>query len=202
MPIELSAPRIAAVTSLTPRHLADATGLDRPARFPEAIFTRSLRPHLQRTAIPLDRLATLDRLLDRQRQRLLAIDVLAGLHRFDRNLRVPMIGCGDHHRIDITIVQHVAILHGPAGLAALDDPHGAVQATPIDITHPRHEQVVARSATHQTACVAGPHAAGADHGQIQSIVCSQHPGPARGGAAQDHRRGGRGLNESTSCNRL
>ena len=55
---------------------------------------------------PLDELA----LVDRQRQRLLAIDVFASEHRLDGDLGVPVIRSGDHHRIDVLAVKDLAVI--------------------------------------------------------------------------------------------
>ena len=55
---------------------------------------------------PLDELA----LVDRQRQRLLAIDVFAREHRLDGDLGVPVIRGGDHHRIDVLAVKDLAVI--------------------------------------------------------------------------------------------
>ena len=56
--------------------------------------------------------------VDRQRQRLFAVDVLAGQHRFDGDLRVPVIRRGDHHRVDVFAVEDLAIVLVAVGLLA------------------------------------------------------------------------------------
>ncbi len=57
--------------------------------------------------------------VDRQRERLFAVDVLAGLHRLDRDLRVPVIGRGDHHRVDVFAIEDLAIVFVGVRLLAL-----------------------------------------------------------------------------------
>ena len=49
---------------------------------------------------------------DRQRQRFLAIDVLTGLAGFDDRDRVPMVGGGDHHGIDVVAADDLAEIVG------------------------------------------------------------------------------------------
>ena len=48
--------------------------------------------------------------IDRQRERLFAIDILAGFHRLNRYLRVPMVRRSDHDRIDIFAIENLAIV--------------------------------------------------------------------------------------------
>ena len=43
-----------------------------------------------------------------ERQRLLDVDVLAGAQRRDGHERVPVIGRGDDHRVDVLAVEHLA----------------------------------------------------------------------------------------------
>ncbi len=47
-------------------------------------------------------------LVDRQRQRLFAIDIFTGFHRVDRDQRVPMVRRGDERRIDIGAIEELA----------------------------------------------------------------------------------------------
>jgi hypothetical protein len=58
--------------------------------------------------VSFDRLLDRQRLGDGQRQRLLAVDVLAGLERLDGHLRVPVVGRGDEHAIEGLVVDEVA----------------------------------------------------------------------------------------------
>ena len=54
---------------------------------------------------------------NRVRQRLFAIDRLAGVERGDRHDRMRMLGDGDGDVIDVLVVEHVAIvLHGLRGV--------------------------------------------------------------------------------------
>ena len=60
-------------------------------------------------------------MFDRQRQRLLAIDVFVRLHGLDGDLGVPVVGGGDDDGVHVGVVEDVAVLHGAAGVRALDD---------------------------------------------------------------------------------
>ncbi len=48
--------------------------------------------------------------------RLFAVDILAGVHGFERDLRVPMIRRGHHDRVDIGLVQQFVIIEITLGL--------------------------------------------------------------------------------------
>ena len=56
----------------------------------------------------------------RERQRLLAEDVLAGLQRFDGDLHVPMVGRHDADHVNVAALQHLAIVAVDVGLALAD----------------------------------------------------------------------------------
>ena len=59
-------------------------------------------------------------LFERERQRLLAKDVLAGLQGLDGDFDVPMVGRDDAHHVDIVALQHLAIIAVAGGLAFAD----------------------------------------------------------------------------------
>src|ERR1700691_456307 len=56
---------------------------------------------LKDTLVPADRVAHRAAFGDSQRERLLAVDVLAGARRLDHRNRVPVIGYGDQHGVDV-----------------------------------------------------------------------------------------------------
>ena len=69
-----------------------------------------LRADLHHLAGLLDRGHELLAFVDRQRQRLFAIDVLAGLERRQRDLGVPMVGRADRDRFDVLAIEQLAIV--------------------------------------------------------------------------------------------
>ena len=56
----------------------------------------------------------------RQRQRLLAEDVLAGLQGLDGDLHVPVVGRDDAHHVDVLALEHLAVVAVGVGLALAD----------------------------------------------------------------------------------
>ena len=99
---ERAARRVAVEAALDGLDLAEAAGADQLDRQAEqaAEVGALLAAGLQDAAGVLDRLLDRQRLGDGQRQRLLAVDVLAGLERLDGHLRVPVVGRGDEHAIE------------------------------------------------------------------------------------------------------
>jgi hypothetical protein len=65
---------------------------------------------------PAERLA----LVDRQRQRLLAVDVLARLHGVDADLGVPVVGRADDDGVDVLAVEELAVVLVDVGLPSAD----------------------------------------------------------------------------------
>ena len=65
-------------------------------------------------------LAELLPLVDRQGQRLLAVDVLARLHGVDADLGVPVVGRADDHGVDVLAVEELAVVLVDVGLALAD----------------------------------------------------------------------------------
>ena len=55
--------------------------------------------------------------VDRQRHRLLAIDMLAGSNRIDVDRRVPMVGRGADHRVDIVALEQLPVIRVDVELA-------------------------------------------------------------------------------------
>ncbi len=86
---------------------------------PQVLGGRALVAHL-RNDLLLDRGLTHDpRLVDRARQRLLAIDVLAQLHGRHRGHGMGVVGRGDQDRVDLAVhfVEHLAEIDVALGLA-------------------------------------------------------------------------------------
>src|SRR5262249_49931174 len=87
-------------------------------------------------------------LADRERGRLLQIDVLARLHRVDSNDRVPVIGGADDHCVDVGTWEQLAIiavrrdavvgLAGLLGVVAVDELFGILHAVGVEIAG-RHD---------------------------------------------------------------
>ena len=71
---------------------------------------RRLRAHLQNALGLFDGAGHLQSFVDGMRHRLLAVDVLTLIHSVQRDARVPMIGRGDNHRVDVVEGQHFAIV--------------------------------------------------------------------------------------------
>ena len=84
---------------------------------------------------------------DHQRQRLLAIDVLAALAGGDRRQCVPVVGRGDRHRVDVLAVQQLAIVAVDVALPAVAIGHlllGLGRMVLVDVANghgPGHAQM-------------------------------------------------------------
>ena len=118
---ERAARRVAADAALDGLDLADAAGADQLDRQAEhaAELGALLAAGLQDAAGVLDHLLDRQRLGDGQRQRLLAVDVLAGLERLDGDLGVPVVGRGDEQAVERLVVDEVAVVLG-VGLEVLE----------------------------------------------------------------------------------
>ncbi len=115
--------------------LADDPFLDEPDDFRIVVVGHVLRADLHEPLVPVGRLLDLLGQLELApvRQRLLAVDVLAGVQGVDRLRRVKAVGRGDADHVDVLVGQEGLVLHvhlRPAGRAA-----GGFQAGPIDIAH-------------------------------------------------------------------
>ena len=106
---------------------------------PAAVVARGLRPDLQHLAVPLDRVAQLDGLLDGVRHRLFDIDVLAGRHGVDGDLAVPVVGRGDQHGVDVVAFEQLAIVEIAFAAA---DVLGSRETPLIDIANGDDLQIV------------------------------------------------------------
>ena len=81
-----------------------------------------LRADLHDAVGLLGDLAELLPLVDRERERLLAVDVLAGLHGVDADLGVPVVGRADDDGVDVLAVEDLAVVLVDVGLALADVP--------------------------------------------------------------------------------
>ena len=88
------------------------------SRKPVAELAPLLRAHLEDAAGSLHRLADHAALVDRQRQRLFAVHVLAGRQRVDGDLDVPVVGRADGDRLHVLAVEHLAVVLIDLALAA------------------------------------------------------------------------------------
>jgi len=92
-------------------HRADGAGPDPLADQAQAFRGMPLNTHLGDHARLLGRLGQHARLVDVMGQRLLAEDMLAGLHRRHRDHRVSVVGRGDEHRVDVLLFfQHDTVV--------------------------------------------------------------------------------------------
>jgi hypothetical protein len=149
-----------------------------------------VRPHLEDLAVPLDGVAHLDRLLDRERHGLLAIDVLPRVHRVDRHFRVPMVGRGDDHGVDVLPVQQLSVIE--VSLAAADL-LGRRETALVDVADADHLDVLRLGALDERPQVAAPHAAHADEGHPDALVGAPRPCRGRRPERGHRRRGGEEL---------
>ena len=88
---------------------ADRAGPDQLGQQPGLFARLALVAHLRGDLGLLGDLAHLAGLVDRVRQRLLAVDVLAHLHGHDADHGVQVVGRGSHHRVDVLLgFEHLA----------------------------------------------------------------------------------------------
>ena len=80
-----------------------------------------------------DRIADHLALFDRQREGLLAVDVLAGLQSIDGDLRVPVVGSADGDHIDVLAVERAPMVAGRLGPPLAEPPARARRALVIDV---------------------------------------------------------------------
>ncbi len=111
---------------------------------------------------------------DPVRQRLLAVDVLAGLAGQDGRDRVPVVGRGDHDGVDILAVEHLAEI--VVGLRlAVGRRLGPPQMRLVHVADRRDPDV--RKALEDFE-QAGPHAADADEAQHDRLAGRGRSGPS------------------------
>ena len=137
----------------TPPHFADPPAADQLAgqRIMGVLLAGSqLAAGLEHAIELADRLDHRRAFVDRQRQRLLAIHVLARLARLDRRDGVPMVGRGDEHGVDVLAGEHVAevvvlvaAFGARGGAVVLVDPLlGVAAAVGVDVADGQNANVV------------------------------------------------------------
>ena len=81
-------------------------------------FAPLLSAHLKHASGFIQHLANLFAFFNRQRERLFAVHVFAGLHGFDRNFRVPVVRRDNGHCVDVVAVKYLAVVfvnvHSPS----------------------------------------------------------------------------------------
>ena len=124
-----------------PFHLANAAGLHQRDRCKELLLELAslLRAHLEHAAGLLDCLADELAFVDGERERLLAVNILARLERLDRDLHMPVIGHANVYDLDIFAIKHMAVIFvGVAG--AVEVAVGCFEMLLVDIAQRDHVQ--------------------------------------------------------------
>jgi hypothetical protein len=178
--------------------LAELPAADRcggPAeQFP--LVAALLRADLECLAALGDRLDEQLAFVDGQRERLLAVDMLASRQGGECDRRVPMVGCADRHRFDIRPIEQLAIVLDDVGLLEMLG-LGSFGVATIDVANGHNIGAVALG----PVGVVGPLPAQADGSEDRPIVlCCRSPSgaaePIRSAGGQ--RGTGTGLKKSTS----
>ncbi len=109
--------------------------------------------------------------LDRERERLLAINILARVQSVDQDRYVPVVRGGNQHNFDVFEVQQLAVVGEGLGLGRLLE--GRLQNFAPDIAqrHYLHRGVFLKMRHIGPAAVAR-----SDYAQVKPVVCSQNPG--------------------------
>ena len=129
-------------------------------------------------------------LFKRERQRLLAEDVLARLQGLDRDLHVPGVGGDDADDVDVGPLEHLAIVAIGIGLA-LADPHVVLRPLgPILVDVTDGEDVAELSVLNR---ITQAHRAGSDAGDPGAVIrlLVRKGGRRRGDVRHHAGRGGR-----------
>ena len=93
------------------RHFAQLAGIDILFLGAEVVPAGALlHSDLADPVVHARRLHDLRPFFDPQRQRLLDVDVLAGVERVDRGLRVPVVRRGDQHHIELLHLEQLAMI--------------------------------------------------------------------------------------------
>ena len=153
-------------------------------------------------------------------QRLLAVDVLPGLHGDDRDVGVPVVRSGDEDGVDVLLLlQHdpevlvhgARVVGGLLGVVLLDlGPHRAparlaavvVRAEVPLLGHVGDGDDLAVVLLHEGAAVGPPLAPHADDRDVDLVARGHEPRAAENVAGKDRRdrrRGGRGGDEATTA---
>jgi len=128
--VEQTHSRIAIVAGVSPSDFSNPpVGNGRPT-LPVGIIGSAIRSDLKNLLVPTHRITYLDRLFNGVGHRFLAVDVFPGLHRFNADLRVPVIRSGNQDRIDILTFQQSSVV---SVALPVTDSLGAVETPLVDI---------------------------------------------------------------------
>ncbi len=157
------------IPTVTRSNFAEQSLLHHVDRTQEAIAIAPLlrADEKHKLGISVARIADQLVFFQRERQRLLAKNVLARLQGFDRDLDVPVVRRDDAHHVDILAVQHLAVIAVQVGFAFADlgIVLGLLGVAPIDVAHGHDVAEVA-----VLLGVTGAHAAEADAANPRTIV--------------------------------
>ena len=149
--------------------VAEQTFLDHVDRSQKAIFVAALLSADDEDAVGVFLAGVANELVlfERQRQRLLAEDVLARLQRFDSDLHVPVIRRNNADDVDVISFEHLAIVGVGVGLplAEFVIVLGSLGVSRIDIADSENVAEI-----RVTVSVSGPHASDADATDSRAIV--------------------------------
>ena len=147
---------------------------------------------LQDALVPLDGFDDFHGLVNVVRQRLLAIDVLAGAQRGQRDDRVPVVGRGDANRVNVLAGDEVGkIVVSGAVAVAMEFVHfllGVVPADGVHVAHRQHARVLPEKIIQQAARLN----AQADKAHGQARAGGRLRRPNAGGQEEGRRRRHRG----------
>src|ERR1035438_10381511 len=147
--------------NLGPPQVPDPAVADQLARQPEALGAALLRAGLQHDAVPAHGIDHVPALLDRERQGLLGIDVLAGLRGGDVDKRVPVVGGRVDDGVDVRPLEHPSEIRVLRGRLAADGefPRGLGRVARVDVADGDDLAVVgcirAVALSHSTAAYEG-----------------------------------------------
>ena len=93
----------------------------------------ALRAHHHHPFVLVHRLEHPLAFVDEDRERLFHIDILAGRAGHDGKQRVPVVGCGYHHAIDVFVFVHLAKIAVALGIGVFQVRQTFLQARLVDI---------------------------------------------------------------------
>ena len=139
---------------------------------------------------------------------LLEVDVLARPAGGDRHDRVPVVGRGDVHRVDVVAAEHLAeVDQGRAVGGAVLLVDAGLRLIPPLLPHIAHGDILHVGPGEKRLLVARAHVAQADSRHHDPVACRRRDGVAEGlrrdhvGHGDGRGRGGRGLEEATAAGR-
>src|SRR5688572_4288674 len=156
-----------------PGDFANSAASDGFVRLPIAILCGRIGTHLKNLAISANGIPNCYRLVDRMRERLFAINMLAALHRVDGNPAVPVVRGGDQHSLNILSFEQLAVIQIAFGLG---DVLCTRQPALVHIADRYDLDVFRVAPLNEVAYVTGAHSAAANHADADTIVGTQHAG--------------------------